>query len=247
MDLAPGAPLALAFLIGMWHALDADHVAAVAALLGDGGGPRRALRSGVAWGAGHALVLAAAGALILVLRLSVPERTTLILEALVGIMLAGLGVRAILLALRTRLHAHEHAHHGVPHAHWHAHLEAGSPAALHLPHPEAPHAHPHSAGDLLRAILVGGMHGLAGSAGAALLALAAVPTIAGGIVYLILFGAGSIVGMGVVSLVVGAPLAVARRRYPPVYRWLSTAAGLASLVVGAFIAWEAGVGRGLFA
>ncbi len=240
MNPAPGAPLALAFLIGMWHALDVDHVAAMASLLGDGGGARRAIRSGLAWGTGHALVLAAAGGGILVLRLGVPEATTLILEGLVGLMLAGLGLRAILLAARMRLHAHEHLHDGRHHAHWHAHVADRSKADTHGQHDAAPHLHPHSAGEVLRAILVGGMHGLAGSSGAALLALAAVPSVAGGIIFLILFGAGSIVGMGMVSLAVGAPLAVARRRYPPLYRWLSTSAGIASLVVGAILAWEAG-------
>ena len=244
MDLPLGATLPLAFVLGMGHALDADHIAAVAALSGDARGLRRAVWRGVAWGLGHTLTIAAAGGAVLALRVGVPERATLVLELLVGIVLVALGGRTLMIALRASAHTHEHVHDGVRHVHWHVHVPRGG--AEETPG-HGSHEHGHTRGDTVRAILVGGLHGLAGSAGAALLALTTVPTLAGGVAYLLLFGAGSIAGMALVSLALGAPLAIARRRYPPLARLLGAAAGIACVLVGAMLAWGAGTARGLFA
>ncbi len=197
--------LALGFVLGLRHALDADHVAAVAALNASREGLRRALVNGFSWGAGHALTLGAAGGVALALRSAVPDRLALAFEFGVGLMLIVLGSAALRGVLRDRLHVHTHRH-----------------------------------DDL------GGAHGLAGSAALALLVLTEMPTVLAGCFYLLVFGAGSIAGMTLMSLVLGAPLVIARRRALWLARGLRAAAGLGSLGIGLAILWETGVTGGLF-
>jgi len=216
--------LGIAFLLGMRHALDADHVAAVATFTGRRAGVRQALRTGVSWGFGHAATVAVIGSLLVALRVRVPERIGLLLESLVGVMLIALGIVALARALRSRLHAHRHAHDGVVHSHLHFHP---------VPHEgEAPHRHPHPFRPALRPFLVGGLHGVAGSAAVVLLVLTTIPTVLAGCLYLGLFGIGSIVGMALVSLLLAAPVAIARRRGDYLQRCLGVAAGLASIIIG---------------
>jgi sulfite exporter TauE/SafE len=135
-------------------------------------------------------------------------------------------------ALRDRLHAHEHRHGDVTHAHLHFHA--------------APHPYPHPVRFALRPFLVGTVHGLAGSAALALLVLATVPTILAGCLYLLLFGAGTTAGMTLMSLALGVPLVLARRRGIWLSRGLRAAAGLGSLGIGLALAWQTGVAGGLF-
>lgn len=223
-DVALLSTLGVAFLLGMRHAFDADHVAAVATFTGRRDGLRQALRDGLSWGAGHAVTVAVIGGLLVGLRLNVPDRIGRMFEPLVGLMLIGLGSVALVNALRSRLHAHEHKHDGVVHSHLHFHP---------TPHRgEAPHRHPHPFRPALRPFLVGGLHGLAGSAAVVILILTTIPTILAGCLYLGLFGIGSMVGMALVSLVLGAPLAMARHRGLWLQRGLSVAAGLASILIG---------------
>lgn len=232
------AVLVTGFLLGLRHALDADHLTAVATLVGRGGIGRSA-RAGLSWGLGHALAIGAVGGLLIMLRVTLPERLALLFELLVGVMLVVLGVIAIADSLAGRLHAHEHRHGAVVHSHLHFHR---------VPHESEArdHRHPHPLRVALRPFLVGTLHGLAGSGAMVLLILTTLPTILAGCIYLGLFGAGSAAGMTLMSLVLAAPLALARRRAAPVYRALRATAGFASLTVGIFLVWEIGVGRGLF-
>jgi ABC-type nickel/cobalt efflux system permease component RcnA len=239
MDVSITATLALGLVLGLRHALDADHVAAVATIVGERreDGLRRSLLAGLCWGAGHTLTLGAAGILILALRITIPERLALAFELIVALMLVGLGASALRGALRDRLHVHEHRHDGVRHAHLHFH------AARHGDGEE--HRHPHPIRSALRPLLVGGLQGLAGSAGPALLVLATAPSLVIGLIYLGVFGAGSILGMAAMSLALGAPLVIAGRRSLGLHRALRAAAGLGSLAVGILLAWDLGVERGL--
>ena len=242
--------LALGFVLGLRHALDADHVAAVAALGEARDGYRRALVNGLSWGIGHALAIGAAGGLALALRSAVPEGLAVLFELAAALMLVVLGGAALRGALRDRLHVHEHRHGDVSHAHLHLHA---APHAVAAGRPQAddagaaaPHAHPHPIRVALRPFLVGTVHGLAGSAALALLVLATVPTILAGCLYLLLFGAGTTVGMTLMSLALGVPLVLARRRAIGVSRGLRAAAGLGSLGIGLALAWRTGVAGGLF-
>src|SRR5882672_4232203 len=156
------AIILLGFVLGMRHALDADHLAAVAALSDGRGGFRRAFATGIVWGTGHALVLGAVGGAVVLLRVSIPDRVASFFELAVAVMLVGLGVGALAGALRARLHAHAHDHgDGAGHVHLHFHAARPEEGARH--HATAPHRHPHPLRFALRPFLVGSVHGLAGS------------------------------------------------------------------------------------
>jgi hypothetical protein len=235
-ETSVGAILILGFVLGMRHALDADHLAAVATLAGGRGGVGRAMATGLAWGIGHALVLGMVGGTLVVLKVAIPGRLVMAFESLVAVMLVALGGWALAGALRSRVHGHRHEHDGVVHDHLHFHPvpHAGdrSPAG------DAPHRHPHPLRFALRPLLVGGVHGLAGSAALSLLVLATVPTVILGFVYLAVFGAGSIAGMGLMAAALGAPLVIARKRGLWLHRALRAAAGAGSLGIGFKVAWD---------
>jgi len=227
--------LVMGFALGLRHALDADHVAAVAALAGGRDGMLRTLRNGLSWGTGHALMIGAAGGTLVALRVVLPAPVALLSEALVAAMLVALGAGALLSVPGSRLHAHEHEHDGVRHAHLHFHPAPHGPAA--------PHRHPHPMRLALRPFLVGGVHGLAGSSAAALLVITTIPTLALGCVYLGVFGIGTIAGMALMSLVLGAPLWLARRRAGRVHAAIRAVAGAVSLGLGLELAWRLGAAR----
>ncbi len=229
-DISIGATLALGLVLGLRHALDADHVAAVATLVEGQGALRRAALTGFVWGVGHAVTLGIVGGLLVALRVTVPERIALLFEFAVGLMLVGLGVRALLAGVRPSLHVHPHEHDGVAHAHLHLHAvrhDAGSTAA--------PHHHPHPLRGGLRPFLVGSLHGLAGTGALVLLVLTTLPTVFLGWLYLGIFGLGSIAGMLLMSLALGAPLALAHARANSLYVLLRLAAGAGSVGLGVLL------------
>ena len=240
MDGMLATVVGVGFVLGLRHAIDPDHVMAVTAMASQRSGVRRTSLVGAFWGLGHALSLGLAGGAILFLRLSVPPAVTDALEGLVGVMLILLGAIALRRALRFRLHAHPHAHDGHTHVHFHAH--SPSQAKAHAA-PQA-HGHPHPLRGGLRPFLVGLLHGLAGSAGLALLAMAAAPTLAAGAAYLVVFAVGSIAGMLVLSALMSLPLAYLEARYAALHRGVQLAAGLASVAFGVCVvvqrAWAGG-------
>jgi sulfite exporter TauE/SafE len=191
--------LSFGCLVGMQHALEADHLTAVAAM-STGRLSRHALvlRGGF-WGLGHTITLLAICGVLLVAGKAVSPRTEAVLEALVGVMLIvlGAGVLRSLWKKRPHLHVHEHAP-GVRHLHWHTH--SGD-----TPHSQSPHRHGHADIGLVRALTVGMMHGAAGSAGLLVLAATA-DSIVNALGYVLAFGAGSIIGMAALSFVASFPL-----------------------------------------
>jgi ABC-type nickel/cobalt efflux system permease component RcnA len=216
------------FVLGLRHALDPDHVVAVTTLASQKIGLRRTSLVGAFWGLGHALSLGVAGGVILALRLTVPPAASHALEALVAVMLVVLGTLALRRALRWRLHAHPHQHDGTTHVHFHAHRRQETQV----------HRHPHPLQGGLRPFLVGLVHGLAGSAGLALLALTAAPTLGAGLVYLAIFGVGSIAGMLLLSALMSVPLAYVEARYAALHRAVQVAAGAVSVAFGLYLLWE---------
>ena len=215
------------FVLGLRHALDPDHVVAVSTLVSERAGLRRSSRVGALWGLGHALSLTAAGGVILALKLSVPEAVAGGLESLVALMLVALGLAAVRGALRYRLHAHAHAHAhgGAAHVHFHAHRASA---------PET-HGHRHALGNGLKPFLVGMVHGLAGSAGLALLALGSAPSLLAGLAYIAMLGAGSLLGMLAMSVLMGLPLAVLGARCAALHRRVQLAAGTSSVALGLWL------------
>lgn len=220
--------LALGFVLGLRHALDADHIAAVASLAARKATLRDTLRVSGAWGLGHAATLVLFGGALVLVGTSLPESVARVLEAAVGVMLVILGVDVLRRLRQKQIHFHAHAHPGAAarHVHLHTHARGGHP------HPH-PHAHDHAHG---RALLVGCVHGLAGTAGLVLLAVPAMQSGAGALLYLVVFGAGTIVGMMLFSLAISVPLRFSARRLRRTTIALQLALGLLNLALGAWIA-----------
>jgi len=221
------AIFAAGFLIGMKHALEADHVAAVASLATGARSVRETVRLGVAWGIGHSITIFVVGAAVMALETAVPGRIAAMLEVAVGVMLVVLGADVLRRVIRERVHFHTHRH-GAS-AHFHAHSHAGEGR-----HSDSRHAHSHGLGG--RALLVGIVHGLAGSAALVLLTLTTLPSWSAGLGYMALFGAGSILGMAVLSSALAVPLRLTARRMTWAYNGLAAVVGLFTMGLGAAIA-----------
>lgn len=192
--------LALGIVFGMLHALEADHLAAVATLVARERSLAGTLRQGVAWGVGHTLTLLAFGGAVLLLGAAISEQTAHWLEAVVGVMLVVLGADLLRRMARDRVHFHTH-HHSYGAHHFHAHSHRGERG----PHDPAYHQHSHRRLPL-RAVAVGMVHGLAGSAALVVVALEKLGSPLLGAVYVLLFGLGSIAGMALLSLAISLPL-----------------------------------------
>ncbi len=234
MDASAAVTLLVGFALGLKHSTEADHVVAVSTLLSDAGGSgnsaRRSALVGTLWGLGHLLTLFAAGAVLITLRVRVPPQVEWALELLVAVVLLWLGVHTIRKCFAGRYHFHLHRHgaHEHAHLHFHSRSEAGHEHASHAGAAAAP-------GIGRRApLLVGMAHGLAGTAGLALLVLSSIPSRSLGVAYLLVFGLGALLGMAAFGALLGMPLARAKSRLA----WLDAvrlAAGAASSVLGAVL------------
>jgi cytochrome c biogenesis protein CcdA len=224
--------LVIGFLIGVRHAFDADHLAAVTTLIVRNPSRRESLSVGMAWGAGHWLMLLAASLVVLAFGSAQHARFAPYFEMAVGVMLIVLGFDVIRRASLNRLHLHGHTH-GDGTYHYHVHRHAGS-----IPHRKDLHLHPHGGTRPLRALLVGLVHGLAGSAALLVLSVGTAPTLGSAVLYICTFGLGSMTGMAIVSLIVAWPLRVCADAYPRWLKGLSIAAGLASVALGVVVLGE---------
>jgi ABC-type nickel/cobalt efflux system permease component RcnA len=227
MDTSLSAALGLGFVLGIRHAMDADHMAAVSTLVSQHRSLRRSCLLGTFWGLGHTLALLAAGIATIGLRLSISPELERTFERGVGCVLILLGAHVLLRSLATwRLHPHEQAH--GDHSHRHLHRR-----------PDAVHGHDHAR--LLRMggrpFLVGLLHGMAGSAALMLLVVAAIPSPVGGFLYILVFGAGSTVGMLVLSGLIGLPFVVTTDRSPRALVFIQILAGVTSGVLGLTLLW----------
>jgi hypothetical protein len=209
----------------MQHALEADHIAAVSSIATRRSHVTDIVKHGLTWGLGHTLTLFAfAGAAILLGR-AIPETIARPMETAVGAMLIGLGAHVLWRLWRNRVHFHKHDH-GDGTVHFHAHSHAGETA----PHVRTAHAHEH--GFRWRTLLVGLMHGMAGSAALLVLAVSQASSPAVGLGYVALFGIGSMIGMGALSTVIAVPLAISARWLTWANRGLQGAVGLATIAIG---------------
>ncbi|MDX2428922.1 MAG: hypothetical protein QNK22_09570 [Xanthomonadales bacterium] len=228
----------LGFLIGMQHAMEADHVAAVASLATRSRSLASTARQGAAWGAGHALTLVLFGGLVLVMDTLVPERFAQGLELAVGFMLVALGFDVLRRLVRDRIHFHLHRHDSTVHFHAHSHTGVQT-------HADDLHQHEHPESFPLRAMLVGMMHGMAGSAALIILALNSVSSITQGILYIALFGAGSILGMALLAAVISLPLRYSARGFTWAHNGLKASVGLLTIGLGSKLIYELGFVQGL--
>lgn len=217
--------LGLGFLLGMQHALEADHIAAVSSIAARRSEVADIVKHGLTWGLGHTLTLFAfAGAAILLGR-AIPETLARPLETAIGVMLVGLGAHLWWRLWRDRMHFHRHSHSDGT-VHFHAHSHAGEST----PHASTPHAHAH--GFRWRTLLVGLMHGMAGSAALLVLTVTQASSAAAGLGYIALFGIGSMIGMGALSSVIAVPIAISARRLTWANHSLQGAVGLLAIAIG---------------
>jgi hypothetical protein len=210
--------LALGLLLGMKHATEADHLAAVATLAARQATLAQTLRQGAAWGVGHTLTLMLFGGAVFVLGHSISPSTEQALETAVGVMLVVLGADLLRRVLYER------------HAARHARLPA-------LPVDRT--------GWPLRALAVGAMHGLAGSAALVMLVLQGLPSVSLGLAYIAVFGIGSVVGMAALSAVIAMPLRLSAIRVAGVHRSITALVGAVSIGLGLHVVIANGYLRAL--
>jgi len=217
--------LGLGFLLGMQHALEADHIAAVSSIAARRSHVADIVKHGLTWGLGHTLTLFVFAGAAILLGHAIPETIARPMETAIGVMLIGLGVHVLWRLWRDCVHFHKHGH-GDGTVHFHAHSHGGETA----PHVRTAHAHEH--GFRWRTLLIGLMHGMAGSAALLVLAVSQASSPAVGLGYVALFGIGSMIGMGALSMVIAVPLAVSARWLTWANRGLQGAVGLATIAIG---------------
>ena len=255
------AILLIGFLLGMRHATDPDHVIAVSTIVSRERSVLKAGLIGIFWGCGHTLTIAVVGSAIILFGVVIPPRAGLTMEFSVGLMLILLGVLNLTGSMKwlsekfspthprvtgTHAHIHEHNHH--LHFHWHSHPAVqehhgdslATPAWL--PKPWARLGLFHA----LRPVLVGIVHGLAGSAAIALLVLSTIREPKWALLYLLIFGLGTIAGMMLITVGLALPFSFAGHRFAWLDRSLVLGSGLVSLCFGIFICYHVGFLNGLF-
>ncbi len=223
------ALLSLGFLIGISHAFEADHVAAVSSLVSGRTRIPTMIRHGAIWGMGHTITLFFVGGAVLLSGSVVGPNFENSLEFIVGLMLLGLGGHVFYRLRRDRVHFHMHVHDGGK-AHLHLHSHATDSA----PHDAAHHSHDHPDRSAWRTLAVGMMHGMAGSASLVLVAAAAMSSPLAGLAYILLFGVGSILGMAIMSLVIALPLSYTAKALSRVNTGLQLLIGSITISVGVF-------------
>jgi sulfite exporter TauE/SafE len=228
-ELSTVSVLLIGFLLGLQHAVEADHLAAVSAIVSEKKNIFSASIIGGLWGIGHTISLLAVGTLVIFLKLQISESVEAKLEAIVGGMLVLLGINALRKLFTAReIHAHSHEHDGVrPHTHVHLHKDKSSESEEKSHHRLSP-----------RSVLIGMVHGLAGSAALMLLVL---PTIASpliALIYILIFGVGSIAGMMLMSFLIGLPFHFTANNFVRLNKAIRLCAGIFSLGLGVFIIYE---------
>ena len=221
--------LALGILLGLQHALEADHLAAMATLASDGGSLGAVARRGVAWGIGHSLTLLALGGTALLLGTLIPPQIASLLEFAVGLMLVLLGADVLRRLRSTRSRPPRCLHDGAP------------GAARQCDRERRPERQRPAPAFPVRALCVGVLHGMAGSAALVLLTLQTARSPAEGLTYIALFGAGSILGMGVLGALIGLPLGWTARAAAGTARGLNVLIGCASAALGLWLMYSTGI------
>jgi high-affinity nickel permease len=221
--------LLLGFFLGMRHATDSDHVVAVTNIVSQQRSIRSAAWTGVFWGIGHSLTLLVVGSAIIVFGWVVSERLGMGLELSVAIMLIILGLMNLNATFNWFGNAEEagrrHAEENARLDRWLARLRVGS---------------------ALRPMIIGVVHGLAGSAAVALLVLPLIRTTSGAIAYLLVFGAGTIAGMMLITAAIAVPVRYAAARSASWQRILAGLAGTLSFCFGVFLVYQIGFVEKLF-
>ena len=255
------AILAIGFVLGIRHATDPDHVIAVSTIVTRERSLAKAGLIGILWGLGHTVTITAVGAAIILFGLVIPARVGLTMEFCVGMMLILLGILNLTGMMNwlsqkfspahppaTGEHAHIHVHDGKMHLHRHTHAPGGEHHRASLEPPSWIQRGFAGMGvyHTLRPFFVGIVHGLAGSAAIALLVLSTIQQPRWGVLYLLIFGLGTVIGMMLITGAMAVPFSMAGYRFAWLNRGLVTGSGLISLAFGLFVCYHIGFVDGLF-
>jgi ABC-type nickel/cobalt efflux system permease component RcnA len=239
------ALLGLGVVFGLKHATEVDHVVAVSAIVSEHRSVFRSALVGGLWGVGHTASLLVVGVVVLVFRAAIPAPVTRWLEFGVALMIIALGVLAMVRLLRRRadVHLHEHTHDGQRHVHVHFH-EVTTRHGHGQAHSST---HTHAVSTIgVKPVLVGTMHGLAGSGALTLLVLTQIESVWLGLLYLGIFGLGSIAGMLLMSALIGFPFALTSGNLSGLHHRLQAAAAGLSIAFGLWYAYQTGFVSGFF-
>ena len=215
MNFIPFSILGFGFLLGIKHAFDADHIAAVSTIASRQKSIKESSVLGLFWGFGHTISLLIVGILVLLFHMNLSEKIAAYFEMIVGLMMFFLGFNVLITMQKNRIHFHKHRHGKNEHIHFHSHKSAES------------HNHNH------RSLFIGLVHGLAGSAAFALFALAAVKSVLLGLVYILIFGVGSIAGMVLICGTI--TFAFNFNKLEIMQKILKAGTGLSSAIIGLYI------------
>jgi sulfite exporter TauE/SafE len=224
-ELTTFSILAFGFVLGLRHATEADHLAAVSTIVSE----RKSLFSasiiGGMWGVGHTISLFFVGLVVILAKLQISESVEANLEAVVGVMLVLLGANALRKLLQAKkIHAHSHDHDGHPHTHIHTHVDEKAEASHHRFSP--------------RSVIVGMIHGLAGSGALMFIILPLISSPFVAMAYILVFGIGSIGGMMVMSFLIGLPFHFTADRFDLLNKGIRLCSGVFSIGLGAYIVYE---------
>ena len=251
--------IALGFFLGMRHATDPDHVIAVTTIVSRQRNVRYAALIGLLWGLGHTITIFVVGSAIILFGLVIPPRIGLSMELSLGLMLILLGILNLsglmrwvtktFTPLRSGQDTHSHGHGDYIHSHARGHTTGK--------HGYSEDATPVGWMDrtlgsmdfyqVLRPLVVGVVHGLAGSAAIALLVLTTIRVPGWAVLYLLVFGIGTLGGMMLITAAIAVPFTFSENRFARLHRGLGLASGLVSLIFGLFIVYQMGFVNGLFA
>ncbi len=235
--VAPAGLLLLGLITGLRHSLEADHIAAVSTIMAASQRHKKLRHApllGALWGLGHTASLFAAGLVVLLLAVSIPQKVSSTLEFGVGIMLVFLGATTLtgfnigkfvrgIFSRHTHEHLHVHEDTGVVHSHEHDHHD---------------HRHAH------KSLAVGMVHGMAGSGALMILVLSTINSVPLGLAYIAIFGAGSVASMAAMSTLIGLPFSKAR--HLKLNLVLRNVAAVVTLVIGAGLIYELGIVKQVF-
>ena len=228
MEVSILAAFGLGLVLGIQHALDPDHLIAVSTIVSEQKNFKWASLIGAFWGLGHTTTLFLVGIIVIGLRVTIPPKLGTGLEMLVALMLVILGANVLRQSLGAeRVHLHTHSHNPETHTHFHVHDS-----------PKQGHGHDHPFKAMRRPFVVGMVHGLAGSAALMLLVLSTIESPLGALLYIVIFGLGSVGGMLLLSGIIGLPFILTAQRFSLMNRWIRLCAGFVSIAFGLFLGWE---------
>ncbi len=231
----------LGLFLGMRHSTDPDHVVAVSTIVSRHKSIKHSAMIGMLWGLGHSLTIFVVGAIIIFFGVIIPPRLGLSMEFSVALMLILLGVLNLTGVMRWITERWTPAE--------------KTPSVVSATSAEIPPASPSlrtrtfsrlGLYQTLRPFVIGLVHGLAGSAAVALLVLSTIRSPAWATAYLLVFGAGTMVGMMIMTTAIAMPLAYTGKKFVNANRYMTTTSGILSMAFGLFLVYHIGLVDGLF-